>query len=93
MEDQKERKKKTQNKQQHKEKQKCTKWGETKRKNTTRRYVEILDLHLEKDYIYDATLRSLLRFVNTKHPSVIIPTMADQHLIQASESSNVSQTS
>ena len=46
-----------------------------------------------KEYFYDATLRSLLRFVNTKQPSAILPTMADQHLIQASESSNVSQTS
>ena len=50
-------------------------------------------LNKGKEYFYDATLRSLLRFVNTKHPSVILPTMADQHLIQASESSNVSQTS
>ena len=89
----KKKKKKNQNKQQHKEKQKCTKWGETKRKNTTRRYVEILNLHLEKEYFYDATLRSLLRFVSTKHPSLIFPTMADQHLIQASESGNISQTS
>ena len=50
-------------------------------------------LYEGKEYFYDATLRSLLRFVNTKQPSAILPTMADQHLIQASESSNVSQTS
>ena len=68
-----------------KERKKKTKISSNTKKNRNA-------LNEGKEYFYDATLRSLLRFVNTKQPSAI-PTMADQHLIQASESGNISQTS